>query len=116
MAPARTARRLAPIHAALSAGAVVEVQAPRLPALATTDPACHDLDQIDMDPEAYRSARLTPAQRAQFREEGYILIKGVLNQAQVAELTDALDAEHETKTLEQQLRPDPSMSDAMNRM
>lgn len=106
-----TQRRLAGLANHIAAEAELA-----LPALATTDPTCHDFDAIDLEPAAYLQSRLTAAERQQFSDNGYLLVKGALGADHVADLTATLDEQNRVKTLEQAARDDPAMPDAMNRM
>jgi hypothetical protein len=81
-------------------------------ALAPTTPAA-DLGGCWLDAASYAAHRLTPAQRAQFAEQGWLMVDGALSAADIAALTAALDAVHDAKLRE---AADPSHPDAMNRM
>ena len=105
-----------PAAAATAAGATgaagaVEAAAAG-PALAPTTPIA-DLGGCQLDRAAYAAHRLTPAERAQFQQQGWLLVPAALTVPEIAALTAALDAEHERKLQEP---TDPSHPDAMNRM
>ena len=86
--------------------------AERYPAPAPTDPSA-DLRGCCLDRETYQRHRLTPAERTQFAEQGWLLVDNALLPAEVEELTAVLDREHALKLQEP---TDPSHPDAMNRM
>eukprot|EP01050_Picozoa_sp_SAG11_P044142 SAG11_NODE_21294_length_428_cov_0.629179_1_plen_115_part_10 len=65
------------------------------------------------DPRRYLANRLTEAERAQFAEEGCILIEDALGPAEIQNLTELLDRTHVRNSLEAEQRPDPAMPDAM---
>lgn len=99
-------RRLAHTLAHLSTSPTASVtEALPLPAIATADPSLDDIDMIDLDPAAFLASRLSPAERAQFAEEGYLHLKAVLNPTEITALTAALDHENAIKLQEHALRP-----------
>jgi ectoine hydroxylase len=84
---------------------------PRLPP-APTHPAA-DLSGCWLKRESYARHRLSPAERRQFADEGWLMVDDALSEAEVADLTRVLDDAHHQKMHED---IDPSHPDAMNRM
>ena len=71
------------------------------------------LDEFLLDRESFVRHRLSPDERRQFAEEGFLLIADAPGGDGIAALTAALDETHDRKLLEE---TDPSHPDASNRM